>query len=81
VPNQFQPYGEIFIARIDGSNAHRLTHNGYEDGTPSWGRTFIPTADLSSEGSKVFCDFSDDLWLATANNKVASQTCGSPWEM
>ncbi|CAK9277895.1 unnamed protein product [Sphagnum jensenii] len=78
VPNQFQPYGEIFIARIDGSNAHRLTHNGYEDGTPSWGRTFIPTADLSSEGSKVFCDFSDDLWLATANNKVASQTCGSP---
>jgi Tol biopolymer transport system component len=37
LPHQFQPYGELFVIRVDGSGLTRLTHNGFEDGTPAWG--------------------------------------------
>lgn len=36
LPNQFQPYGELFVVRLDGSGVRRLTLNGYENGTPAW---------------------------------------------
>jgi hypothetical protein len=33
-----QPYGEIFVAPVDGSAAPiRLTHNRWEDSVPCWG--------------------------------------------
>lgn len=35
-PNQFQPYGDLFIVKVDGSGLRRLTWNGYENGTPAW---------------------------------------------
>ncbi len=37
LPRQPQPYGSLFMVRIDGSNLTRLTHNGFEEGTPDWG--------------------------------------------
>ncbi len=37
LPFQFQPYGDLFAARIDGTGLLRLTHNGFEEGTPAWG--------------------------------------------
>ena len=40
LPNQFQPYGELFVSRLDGSEVQRLTFNAYEDGTPAWGQIF-----------------------------------------
>ncbi len=50
LPHQFQPYGDLFAIRFDGTNLLRLTHNGYEEGTPAWG----PTLGLkpSTEGRK-----------------------------
>ncbi|XP_050236486.1 uncharacterized protein LOC126686474 [Mercurialis annua] len=36
VPHNFQPYGDLFICRLDGSGVRRLTWNGYENGTPAW---------------------------------------------
>ncbi|XP_015572299.2 uncharacterized protein LOC8265903 [Ricinus communis] len=36
VPRQIQPYGDIYVARLDGSGLRRLTWNGYENGTPVW---------------------------------------------
>ncbi|KAG0452512.1 hypothetical protein HPP92_025176 [Vanilla planifolia] len=35
-PHHFQPAGEIFTVNIEGSDVRRLTHNAYEDGTPTW---------------------------------------------
>ena len=32
----FQPYGEIAVMRIDGSDFHLLTDNSSEEGAPSW---------------------------------------------
>ena len=32
----FQPYGEIFVMRYDGTQVRQLTDNQWEDGTPSW---------------------------------------------
>ena len=32
----FQPYGEIAVMRIDGSEFHVLTDNSSEEGAPSW---------------------------------------------
>jgi len=35
-----QPYGELFVARIDGkSEPVRLTHNKWEDSIPCWGNS------------------------------------------
>src|SRR5262249_3404483 len=36
LPRQPQPYGDLFAVRIDGSGLLRLTHNGFEEGTPAW---------------------------------------------
>ncbi|KAK3034677.1 hypothetical protein RJ639_033632 [Escallonia herrerae] len=36
LPNQFQPYGDLHVVRLDGSGLRRLTWNGYENGTPAW---------------------------------------------
>lgn len=35
-PNQFQPYGDLHVVRLDGIGLRRLTCNGYENGTPTW---------------------------------------------
>ncbi|KAG6704231.1 hypothetical protein I3842_07G126100 [Carya illinoinensis] len=35
-PNQFQPYGDLYVVRLDGSGLRRLTCDGYENGTPAW---------------------------------------------
>jgi Tol biopolymer transport system component len=37
LPRQPQPYGDLFIVRLDGTGLLRLTHNGFEEGTPAWG--------------------------------------------
>lgn len=63
VPHQFQPYGEIFVASLDGTHVERLTHNAYEDGTPSWGKAFISASELSDEGKQLQCSFDDVTWL------------------
>lgn len=36
LPNQFQPYGELYLVGLDGSGLRRLTWNGYENGVPAW---------------------------------------------
>jgi Tol biopolymer transport system component len=37
LPHQPQPYGDLFAIRLDGTGLVRLTHNGFEEGTPAWG--------------------------------------------
>jgi Tol biopolymer transport system component len=32
----FQPYGELAVMRIDGSELHMLTDNSTEEGAPAW---------------------------------------------
>lgn len=36
LPRQPQPYGDLFAVRLDGTGLIRLTHNGFEEGTPAW---------------------------------------------
>ncbi|GAB4844943.1 hypothetical protein Ancab_038338 [Ancistrocladus abbreviatus] len=62
-PHQFQPYGEIFVANLDGSTIQRLTHNSYEDGTPTWGPWFLKPVNVPQPISGPRCDFSDCRWL------------------
>ncbi|KAG6435922.1 hypothetical protein SASPL_100803 [Salvia splendens] len=40
-PHHYQPYGEIFVINADGSGLQRLTHNSFEDGTPTWSPKYI----------------------------------------
>lgn len=71
LPNQFQPYGDLFVTRVDGSGFRRLTWNGYENGTPAW----HPKPDLPVElGSlslekkgfdKLLGDFQEPLWITS----------------
>lgn len=55
LPNQPQQYGDLFVIRTDGSDLIRLTHNGFEEGTPAWSsvRELIP----SGEGSTTEDDY------------------------
>ncbi|OVA15344.1 WD40-like Beta Propeller [Macleaya cordata] len=71
-PHHYQPYGDIFIARADGSEMQRMTHNSYEDGTPAWGPTFMKPVDVvewPSTGSS--CSFDDCHWLGQSTPNIA----------
>ncbi|KAJ8748631.1 hypothetical protein K2173_008076 [Erythroxylum novogranatense] len=68
VPNQFQPYGDLYMARLDGSGLKRLTWNGYENGTPAWhpsDELDIGRLSLGSEvGDKLRGQFDEPLWIS-----------------
>ncbi|TXG53019.1 hypothetical protein EZV62_022188 [Acer yangbiense] len=61
-PHHYQPYGEIFTIKLDGSDLKRLTHNSYEDGTPAWGPKFIRPVDVKWAKNEE-CVFEDCHWL------------------
>lgn len=66
-PNQFQPYGDLYMARLDGSGLTRLTCNGYENGTPAW----ISDDEMDMESlslgkgdeNKLMGQFDEPLWI------------------
>ncbi|KAG0498434.1 hypothetical protein HPP92_003125 [Vanilla planifolia] len=67
-PHHYQPYGEIFTVNIDGSNVRRLTHNSYEDGTPTWTPFFLEPADVAEAlPGSARCRFDDCHWLSSGN--------------
>ena len=67
-PNQFQPYGDLYVARLDGSGLRRLTWNGYENGTPVWsdgidldiGRLSLGDNEI---GDELTGQFDEPLWI------------------
>ncbi|XVF64505.1 hypothetical protein PTKIN_Ptkin09bG0174900 [Pterospermum kingtungense] len=61
-PHHYQPYGEIYTIKLDGSDLKRLTHNSYEDGTPSWAPMYIEPVDVEGP-ERPQCDFEDCHWL------------------
>ncbi|XP_051141619.1 uncharacterized protein LOC127258710 [Andrographis paniculata] len=72
IPNQFQPYGELYMVRLDGSGLRRLTWNGYEDGTPAWHPTtllprLLPEVEDQDEdgdeGDRLDGRFDEPLWI------------------
>ncbi|KFK44274.1 hypothetical protein AALP_AA1G237000 [Arabis alpina] len=63
-PHHYQPYGDIFTVKLDGSNLRRLTHNSYEDGTPAWAPRFInPNDVVLRRKNDSSCSFEDCHWL------------------
>ncbi|XVF22015.1 hypothetical protein REPUB_Repub12eG0138100 [Reevesia pubescens] len=66
-PNQFQPYGDLFVVRVDGSGLRRLTCNGYENGTPTWhpgSELDMGRLCLGNEGGvKLDGEFDEPLWI------------------
>ncbi|XP_020263243.1 uncharacterized protein LOC109839225 [Asparagus officinalis] len=78
-PHHYQPYGEIFTIKIDGSDIRRLTHNSYEDGTPTWTPFFVKPVDVPEYlQGRARCQFDDCHWLAVkaeANSVRAENGC------
>ncbi|XP_047328695.1 uncharacterized protein LOC124932132 [Impatiens glandulifera] len=73
VPNQFDPFGDIFTIGIDGSHLTRLTHNAYGDGTPTWASKFIRPHNngvVVAKNNGSPCNFDDILWLNKYPNKT-----------
>uniref|UniRef100_A0A1J3FQ33 Protein TolB n=1 Tax=Noccaea caerulescens TaxID=107243 RepID=A0A1J3FQ33_NOCCA len=68
MPNQFQPYGDLYVVKVDGTGLKRLTWNGYEDGTPTWHT--VDDLDLSrlslngQDGDKLEGQFEEPLWIS-----------------
>ncbi|WCJ44403.1 hypothetical protein M5689_025071 [Euphorbia peplus] len=62
-PHHFQPYGEIYTVKLDGSELKRLTHNSFEDGTPAWGPTYIEPEDVEWPKHGAECSFEECHWL------------------
>lgn len=69
LPNQFQPYGDLYVVKLDGGGLRRLTWNGYENGTPAWHPIDMPvmttweTESSALVGDKLKGEFDDVLWL------------------
>lgn len=67
-PNHFQPYGDLFMCRLDGTDLRRLTCGPYENGTPVWNSRGGPD-DLGSpplrspNGDKLRGQFEEPLWI------------------
>jgi len=80
-PHAYQPYGEIFVINIDGSGLTRMTHNAYEDGTPTWGPLRSPKSDAYTNGEYSACNF-DDVWFLDAPAKPAHSygQCQRRWD-
>lgn len=79
-PHHFQPYGEIFTMRSDGSDLRRLTHNSFEDGTPSWGPKFMKPVDVEWPTGGPNCSFEDCHWLNASpksNHVIEVSSLGS----
>ncbi|KAI3726570.1 hypothetical protein L1987_66368 [Smallanthus sonchifolius] len=66
-PHHYQPYGDIFTMKLDGGELTRLTHNSYEDGTPSWGPKFMTPENIQWLVDEEKCAFEDSQWLAISN--------------
>lgn len=68
LPNQFQPYGDLFVVRLDGTGLRRLTWSGYENGTPTWhygSELALSAMSLKDEvaGEKLTGEFDEPLWI------------------
>ncbi|XP_052203584.1 uncharacterized protein LOC127808912 [Diospyros lotus] len=61
-PHHYKPYGEIFMMKLDGTGMTRLSHNSYEDGTPSWSSIQLSPADVNHP-TEAQCTFTDCIWL------------------
>lgn len=78
-PHFYVPYGTIFVINVDGSGLTRMTHNAYEDGTPSWGRLSLAKANVSKEGDPTACDFEDVWFLNKRSVEVRTGQCQRGW--
>ncbi|KAF5735487.1 hypothetical protein HS088_TW15G00994 [Tripterygium wilfordii] len=71
-PHHYQPYGEIFTIKLDGSDLTRLTYNSYEDGTPTWSPLYIKPVDVEPPNDDgPVCNFEDCHWLNQMPNPAA----------
>lgn len=71
LPNQFQPYGDLYVVRLDGSGLRRLTCNAYENGTPTWyhGDLSLLSSHADGDGDldKLSGGFQEPLWITCEN--------------
>ncbi|CAJ1932648.1 unnamed protein product [Sphenostylis stenocarpa] len=67
LPNQFQPYGDLYVVRVDGSELRRLTCNAYENGTPTWHDGVLALCSGGDGGSddwdELKGEFQEPLWI------------------
>ncbi|XP_052184930.1 uncharacterized protein LOC127796686 [Diospyros lotus] len=63
MPNQFQPYGDLYAVKLDGSGLQRLTCNGYENGSPAWHQPQGQRGEGAAAGDKLRGEFDEPLWL------------------
>jgi Tol biopolymer transport system component len=71
-PHHYQPYGDIFVIKSDGSWIRRMTHNSYEDGTPAWSPKFTIPANVEWPNGGSPCSFEDCHWLNISPNQGSS---------
>ncbi|XP_047152627.1 uncharacterized protein LOC124824258 [Vigna umbellata] len=67
LPNQFQPYGDLYVVKVDGSGLRRLTCNAYENGTPTWHHAELVLCGESDgddeDWDKLKGEFAEPLWI------------------
>ncbi|KAL0360269.1 UNVERIFIED_CONTAM: hypothetical protein Sradi_3711400 [Sesamum radiatum] len=76
-PHHYQPYGDIFVIKADGSGIQRLTHNSYEDGTPAWSPKFMSPANVEWPNGGSKCSFDDCHWLNISPDQGSSSSNSS----
>ncbi|KAG9456003.1 hypothetical protein H6P81_000511 [Aristolochia fimbriata] len=67
VPQQFNPFGDIFVCKVDGTELQRLTFAGYENGTPAWDHRGVAVMGRPhpepADGDKLEGQFEDVKWV------------------
>ncbi|KAJ6823889.1 uncharacterized protein M6B38_128020 [Iris pallida] len=66
LPNHYQPYGDLYVCRVDGTGLRRLTCNAYENGTPVWGSgSDVGLLNLGADGAgeMLIGRYEEPLWL------------------
>ncbi|MED6128146.1 hypothetical protein PIB30_094857 [Stylosanthes scabra] len=66
LPNQFQPYGDLYVVRVDGSGLRRLTCNAYENGTPTWHDGVLELCsenEMEGDSDLLTGAFQEPLWI------------------
>ncbi|KAJ8762850.1 hypothetical protein K2173_022979 [Erythroxylum novogranatense] len=75
-PHHYQPYGEIYTVKLDGTGLKRWTHNSFEDGTPVWGPKHMEPVDVEWPKNGAQCSFEDCHWLNEMPNETLVYTKG-----
>ena len=77
-PYNPQPYGDVYVMRVDGSDVRKLTDNQYEEATPTWRPIGPHTRKARSSAPHPHAQLQQQSLFANGSGQLAQQA-GRSW--